>query len=87
MATDTTSCPRRQNQTTFGSFAACTLPIAGDFGYIYFRSSVNRPVAQCHRTIHDAMDKQLIDTHARLRVDDRFNSEDYLQGVFTIDIK
>ena len=35
MAIGSTSCPCRQSQTTFGSFAACTLPIAGDFEYIF----------------------------------------------------
>ena len=33
MATKMTSCPCRQNQATFGSFG--TLPIAGDFKYIF----------------------------------------------------
>ena len=42
MATDTTSCPCRQNQATFGSFAACTLPIAGDFEYIWAKPATSR---------------------------------------------
>ena len=35
MTTNRTSYPCRQNQITFGSFEACTLPIAGDFEYIF----------------------------------------------------
>ena len=35
MATHTTTCPYRQNQATFGSFVVCTLPIAGDFEYLF----------------------------------------------------
>ena len=48
MAANTTSCQCRQNQATF---AACTLPIAGDFEYI-FRPSVIQPGALCIIGLH-----------------------------------
>ena len=32
------------NMATFDCFAVCTLAIAGDFEYIYFRPNVNQTV-------------------------------------------